>query len=198
VSKRPLGCLFEVIETLVLTAVIYLVINTFIASPYRVQQQSMEHTLEPDQYILVDKLSPRFDRYKTGDIVVFQPPQQYQQPEGVPYIKRVIGVGGDKVEIRDDGFVYVNNVKLNETSYVFKDTDGSPQATVSTSQSLWVVPGGELFVLGDHRMSSADSRVFGPIKLDSVIGRAWLRYWPFSTFGILPTPPHPELSPAAP
>src|SRR5439155_13313394 len=109
-----------------LTAVIYLVINTFIASPYRVQQQSMEHTLEPDQYILVDKLSPRFDRYKTGDIVVFQPPQQYQQPEGVPYIKRVIEVGGDKVEIRDDGFVYVNNVKLNETSYVFKDSDGSP------------------------------------------------------------------------
>ena len=158
----------------------------------------MEHTLEPDQYILVDKLSPRFDRYKTGDIVVFQPPQQYQQPEGVPYIKRVIGVGGDKVEIRDDGFVYVNNVKLNETSYVFKDSDGSPQPTVSTSQSLWVVPSGELFVLGDHRMSSADSRVFGPIKLDSVIGRAWLRYWPFSTFGILPTPPHPELSPAAP
>ena len=199
-SKRPLGCLFEVIETLVLTAVIYLVINTFIASPYRVQQQSMEHTLEPDQYILVDKLSPRFDRYKTGDIVVFQPPQQYQQPEGVPYIKRVIGVGGDKVEIRDDGFVYVNGHKLDEGSYIFKDEDGNPQPTVppNPNQKTWAVPQGDLFVLGDHRMSSADSRVFGPIKLDSVIGRAWLRYWPFSTFGILPTPPHPELSPAAP
>jgi signal peptidase I len=200
VSKRPFGCLFEVIETLVLTAVIYLVINSFIASPYRVQQQSMEHTLEPDQYILVDKLTPRFDTFKTGDIVVFNPPEQFSSPDGVPYIKRVIGVGGDTVEIRDDGFVYVNGVKLNESSYVFKDEDGNSQPTVppNASQSKWAVPKGDLFVLGDHRMSSADSRVFGPITLESVIGRAWLRYWPFNSFGILPTPAHPELSSAAP
>jgi len=200
VSKRPFGCLFEVIETLVLTAVIYLVINTFIASPYRVQQQSMEHTLEPDQYILVDKLTPRFDSFKTGDIVVFTPPEQFASPDGVPYIKRVIGVGGDKVEIRDDGFVYVNGHKLDEGSYIFKDEDGNPQPTVppNPNQKTGAGPQGDLFVLGDHRMSSADSRVFGPITLQSVIGRAWLRYWPFNTFGLLPTPPHPELSSAAP
>jgi signal peptidase I len=72
VSQRPaVGCLFEIVETLVLTLIIFLVIQNFVAQPYKVQQQSMEHTLEPDQYVLVDKLTPRLDVY--GDIVVFTP-----------------------------------------------------------------------------------------------------------------------------
>ena len=77
VTRRPmLGCLFEIVETLVLTLIIFFVIQTFVAQPYKVQQQSMEHTLEPDQYVLVDKLTPRFDTYKRGDIVVFTPPRR--------------------------------------------------------------------------------------------------------------------------
>jgi len=198
VSKRPaLGCLFEVVETLVLTLIIFLVIQTFIAQPYRVEQQSMEQTLEPDQYVLVDKLTPRFDTYKNGDIVVFNPPADWIQPDGTPFIKRVIAVGGDNVEIKDDGFVYVNGIKLNEP-YVFQE-DGQPQPTVtSTDPPRWDIPEGELFVMGDHRAKSSDSRTFGPIEDDDVIGRAWLRYWPFDTFGILPTPIHPELQTSAP
>ena len=197
-SKRPaLGCLFEVVETLVLTLIIFLVIQTFIAQPYRVEQQSMEQTLEPDQYVLVDKLTPRFDTYKNGDIVVFNPPADWIQPDGTPFIKRVIAVGGDNVEIKDDGFVYVNGIKLNEP-YVFQE-DGQPQPTVtSTDPPRWDIPEGELFVMGDHRAKSSDSRTFGPIEDDDVIGRAWLRYWPFDTFGILPTPIHPELQTSAP
>ena len=78
VTRRPaLGCLFEIVETLVLTLIIFWVIQTFVAQPYRVQQQSMEQTLEPDQYVLVDKLTPRFDAYKRGDIVVFNPPANW-------------------------------------------------------------------------------------------------------------------------
>ncbi len=73
-SRRPLGCLFEIVETLVLTLLIFLVIQNFVAQPYRVQQQSMEHTLEPEQYVLVDKLTPHFGPYNRGDIVVFNPP----------------------------------------------------------------------------------------------------------------------------
>ena len=197
-SKRPaIGCLFEVVETLVLTLIIFLVIQTFIAQPYRVEQQSMEQTLEPDQYVLVDKLTPRFDTYKIGDVVVFNPPADWIQPDGTPFIKRVIAVGGDTVEIKDDGFVYINGIKLNEP-YVFKE-NGQPQPTVtSTDPPRWEIPAGELFVMGDHRAKSSDSRTFGPIEDDDVIGRAWLRYWPFDTFGILPTPTHPELQTSAP
>jgi len=197
VSRRPLGCLFEIVETLVLTLVIFLVIQNFIAQPYRVEQQSMEHTLEPDQYVLVDKLTPHFGPYQRGDIIVFNPPPDWaQQAGGTPYIKRVIGVGGDVIEIRDDGFVYVNGVKINEP-YLYAE-DGQPQPTTAQGQNRWVVPQGELFVMGDHREKSADSRSFGTVPVSSVIGRAWLRYWPLSTFGILQTPSYPELDSPAP
>lgn len=188
-SQRPaLGCLFEIVETLVLTLIIFLVIQNFIAQPYKVQQQSMERTLEPEQYVLVDKLTPRFDSYKRGDIVVFTPPADWGE-DGTPFIKRVIGLGGDEVEIRDDGKVYVNDDALEEP-YVFSDEPGGPpQATTAPlDQARWTVPDGDLFLMGDHRSNSADSRTFGSVPVEQVIGRAWLRYWPIDTFGVLDTP----------
>jgi signal peptidase I len=194
VTRRPaLGCLFEIVETLVLTLVIFFVIQTFVAQPYQVQQRSMEETLLEHQYVLVDKLTPRFDAYDRGDIVVFNPPETWNSQD-TPFIKRIIGVGGDEVEIREDGFVYVNGDQLDEP-YVFID-DG-PIGTTSPGQTKWLIPDGELFVLGDHRNQSADSRVFGPIPVGQVIGRAWLRYWPIDTFGVLPTPDY-GLVPSAP
>jgi signal peptidase I len=197
VSQRPaLGCLFEVVETLVLTLVIFLIIQTFIAQPYRVEQMSMETTLEPDQYVLVDKLTPRFDSYKRGDIVVFNPPPDWTSQNKTPFIKRVIAVAGDTVSIHD-GKVFVNNVEIDEP-YIFKE-DGKAQPTIAGHDPpKWTVPDGELFVMGDHRQSSSDSRTFGAIETSAVIGRAWLRYWPFDTFQILPTPTYPELATAAP
>ena len=192
------GCLFEIVETLVLTLIIFLVIQTFVAQPYKVQQQSMEHTLEPDQYVLVDKLTPRFDTYKRGDIVVFTPPPDWSREDDTPFIKRVIGLGGETVEIRD-GDVFINGTKLDE-GYLFATQSGDPTqpTTVPGDEHRWVIPAGELFLMGDHRANSADSRMFGPVESGQVIGRAWLRYWPLDTFGILQTPTYPELAPATP
>jgi signal peptidase I len=188
------GCLLEIAETLVLTLVIFFVIQTFVAQPYKVQQQSMEHTLEPDQYVLVDKLTPRVDTYKRGDIVVFTPPPDWVQDDGTPFIKRVIGLGGETVDVRD-GSVFINGKKLVEP-YIFTTAPGDPQqpTTVPGDEHQWVIPAGELFLMGDHRANSADSRTFGPIPTQQIIGRAWLRYWPIDTFGILPTPTYPELA----
>jgi signal peptidase I len=198
VTRKPaLGCVLEIVETLVLTLLIFWVIQSFVAQPFRVQQESMERTLEPDQYVLVDKLTPRFDAYKRGDIVVFNPPEMWVGERGQPFIKRVIGVGGDRVELRD-GAVYLNGIKLLEDAYVFEE-DGAPQSTAQTGDAdHWVVPEGELFLMGDHRGNSADSREFGPVPGDAVIGRAWLRYWPVNTFSVLPTPQHLELATPAP
>jgi signal peptidase I len=194
--RSSLGCLFEVLETLVLTLIIFFVIQTFIAQPYQVQQQSMERTLEPGQYVLVDKLTPRWDGYGRGDIVVFNPPATWTS-DNTPFIKRVIGVPGDTVEVKDDGLVYVNGVAIEEP-YTYKNDEGVPEPTEVGDQARWVVPEGELFVMGDHRQRSADSRVFGTIPIGNVIGRAFLRYWPISTFGILETPTYPDQQPATP
>jgi signal peptidase I len=194
VSQRPaLGCLFEIVETLVLTVLIFLGIQTFVAQPYRVEQTSMENTVMPDQYLLIDKLTPHWAAYERGDIIVFDPPES--EPGGVPFIKRVIGLPGDRVELRD-GLVYVNGKQLDEP-YLYS-VDGTPQSTEAEGDGTksWTIPAGDLFVLGDHRQASSDSREFGPIEISHVIGRAWLRYWPVSTFGILQTPAYADI-PAA-
>jgi signal peptidase I len=199
VSQRPaLGCLLEIVETLVLTLLIFFVIQNFVAQPYKVQQKSMQRTLEEDQYVLVDKLTPRFDAYNRGDIVVFEPPEEWGE-SNTPFIKRVIGEPGDRVEIRDDGLVYVNDIALDEP-YLYADEVGGPSqpTTAPLEQSTWTVPAGDLFLMGDHRANSADSRTFGPVPIDRVVGRAWLRYWPLDTFSILQTPTYPSLAAASP
>jgi signal peptidase I len=186
---RALGCLFEVVETLVLTLLIFFGIQTFVAQPYQVEQESMENTLLPGQYVLVDKLTPRWAAYERGDIVVFHAPAGFQPEKDVPFIKRVIGLPGDTVEIRD-GSVYVNDVRLPEP-YVFDDGANAGTEPSPDGRTSWEVAAGMLFVLGDHRPASEDSRVFGPIAVSSVLGRAWLRYWPLDTFGVLEQPTYP-------
>jgi signal peptidase I len=185
----------EIAEILVLTFAIFFVVQTFVAQPYQIRQDSMESTLEPDQFVLVDKLTPRFDAYKRGDIVVFAPPDSWARA-GTPFIKRVIGLGGDVVEIRD-GHVVVNGADLAEP-YLFQ-VDGQAQPTIdSLGPGSWTVPAGELFLMGDHRAVSEDSRAFGTVPTDHLIGRAWLRYWPVGVFGILPRAAYEEPSPRAP
>jgi signal peptidase I len=195
-TKRPsFGCLLEIVQTLVLTVVIFLVIQTFVAQPFRVEGASMEATVLPDEYVLIDKLTPHWAAYARGDIVVLHPPSRRSDPSGTPFIKRVIGLPGDHVELID-GLVYVNGDALDEP-YIYTE-DGVRQATdpVDDGPFEWLVPAGDVLVMGDHRQDSSDSRTFGPVEISQVIGRAWLRYWPLDAFGTLPVPTYPTTSAA--
>ncbi|HUR16794.1 MAG TPA: signal peptidase I [Candidatus Limnocylindrales bacterium] len=195
--RTPTGCLIEVAETLILTIIIFFLIQTFVAQPYQVHQESMETTLLSGQNVLVDKLTPRFDSYSRGDIVVFTPvlrtssceaqPDDPDVGQVTPYIKRVIGEPGDTVDLRAGG-VFINGVQLDEPYIRGVDTR---QLSDETS---WVVQPDRLFVLGDNRMNSVDSRSesIGEVCVRDVIGRAWLRYWPLNALGILQTPVYPE------
>jgi signal peptidase I len=184
-GRRGLGLALEVIETLALTLVIFFVIQNFVAQPFQVQRRSMERTFVEGDYILVDRLTALWSPYARGQVVVFHPPA-VATTRKEPFIKRVIGVAGDTVEVRD-GRVFVNGVALDEP-YLFRDDAGIAEPTVAGDQARWVVPAGDLFVMGDHRQLSDDSRVFGPIPVSSVIGRGVVLYWPLASFRIVETP----------
>ena len=184
-SKRGArGCLLEIIETLVLTVVIFVGIQTFVAQPYKIEGGSMETTLLQNQYVLIDKLTPHWAPFGRGDIVVLDPPRASLGSDGTPFIKRVIGLSGDRVELRD-GKVFVNGTVIDEPYIYLQDGVSQPTDPSPGGLTEWLVPAGELFVMGDHRQNSADSRSFGPVEISHVIGRAWLRYWPVNAFGIM-------------
>jgi len=162
--------LLDLIQTLVLAGILYLGINA-ITARIRVQSISMQPTLYEKDFVIVNKLAYRLGSPTRGDIIVFQPPMD---PNGEPYIKRVIGLPGDTIKIQD-GKVYVNDVLLQE-SYL-KSPPGY--------QGTWIVPADSLFVLGDNRNNSADSHQWGMLPLKNVIGKALVVYYPIDHWKIL-------------
>jgi signal peptidase I len=203
-SRRALGCAFEIVETLVLTLLIYLVIHNFVAQPFEVQQSSMLPTIVDGEYILIDKLTPRFDGYEYGDVVVFNPPTgSGLGGNGIPFIKRIIGMPGDTISL-ENGRVFVTQpgrppVRIEEP-YVAREADGSAAPTIprdGPGTFEWVVPEDGYFVMGDNRPASQDSRAFGPINEDLILGRAWLRYFPLERIGIIERPDFPSLDTGA-
>jgi signal peptidase I len=197
-ARRGAGCLLEIAETVVLTLVIYLLIHNFVAQPFEVEQNSMVATIQPGDYVLIDKLTPRWNDYERGDIVVFQPPDGFGQG-GVPFIKRVIGLPGETVRL-ENGSVFVTQpggveVRIDEP-YVVTGTDGRPAPTLprdAAGTNEWVVRDGEYFVMGDNRPESQDSRFFGPIDHELIVGRAFVRYFPLDRITLFRAPEYPGL-----
>ena len=164
-----LSVLKEVLETLILAVVLFVGVNAVVAR-IRVDGESMEPTLVSGEYVMVNRLSYRFGLPQRGDIIVFHFPENPKEE----YIKRVIGLPGDEVEIRNNQ-VYINGQALNE-SYI--------KGMVSTPGS-WRIPEGQLFVLGDNRNNSSDSREWGTVAMNLVVGKAVLVYWPPTDWGLV-------------
>jgi signal peptidase I len=161
--------LVDILETLVLSVVLFVSIN-MISARIRVDGASMEPTLVSGEYVIVNRLSYRLGSPQQGDIIVFHFPRDPKEE----YIKRVIGLPGDEVEVKN-GTVYVNGQLLNESYLKVKmDYFGT-----------WRVPEGQLFVLGDNRNNSSDSHDWGTVPNDYVVGKAVLVYWPPPAWGLI-------------
>lgn len=157
---------------------VWLVI-TFVGQRTEVEGASMENTLHNGDNLIVDKLSYRFHDPERFDIIVF--PFQFQ--DNTYYIKRIIGLPGEMVQIMDDGSIYINGEKLEENygmEVIKPETIGRAAEPIELGDD-------EYFVMGDNRNNSSDSRtdMVGNIKRENIIGKAWLRIWPVSDFGVL-------------
>ena len=160
---------FDILETLLLSALLFVVINILTAR-VRVDGFSMLPTLKNNELALVNRLAYRFGKPERGDIIVFHFPVNPKED----LIKRVIGLPGEEIVV-SDGKVFINGVAIEEP-YIAS----SPEYTTK-----WSVPEGYLFVLGDNRNDSADSHTWGLLPLDNVVGKAVLVYWPFTDWMIL-------------
>ena len=207
-AKRGGRAVREIVETLLLALVIFLGVRLVVLN-FRVDGQSMAPNLDNQEMLLVNRnayahfdlnglfdLLPGedrdeeriiypFDPPERGDIIVFNPP--VRDPDK-PYIKRVIGLPGERITFRD-GLVLVNGELLDEP-YIeagITDCERGRNCRVNVEE-------GEVYVLGDNRDNSSDSRSFGAVEVESIIGKAWFTYWPSDDIGLVPHYDYPEIS----
>ena len=175
------GGLLKFVGLIVVVIALSFGLRTFVFQAYEIPSGSMEETIQTGDMVFAEKVSYYMRDVEQGDIVTFNDPLS----PGRVLIKRVIAVGGQTVDINDeDGYVYVDGEPLAEPY-----TDGLPSYRLENSIANvtypYTVPEGELWVMGDNRINSQDSRYFGSIDEDSVTGRGVLIYWPLDHFGLL-------------
>ncbi len=168
----------EWIAVIVGALIVALVVKTFLFQAFYIPSESMEPTLDVGDRVLVNKLSYDLHDVNRGDVVVFELPAEEVGPDGVKdLIKRVIGLPGEVIETRD-GVIYVDDRRVEEP-YLPEDGPTGPPIERQT------VPDDHVFVLGDNRDNSADSRSRGPIPIDTIVGRAFVLVWPPGDIGSL-------------
>ncbi len=170
---------WEMVRVGIISLAIILPVRYFLVQPFYVKGASMEPNFYDHEYLIIDEISYRFNEPQRGDIVVFKYPLDDKQF----FIKRVIGLPGETVKIKENS-VYINDSKLNE-SYL----DGSVETFLPLrGYGDITLSDDEYFLLGDNRGQSFDSRSFGPVKKSLIIGRTWLRGWPFNRITVFNNP----------
>ena len=180
IKNETLVFIWETAKVVVISLAIILPIRYYLVQPFFVKGASMEPNFEDGDYLLIDEVSYRFRPAKRGEVIVFRYPQQPSQF----FIKRVIGLPGETVRVKDDRVTIYNDenpegLLLNE-SYLVSDQRTLGNAAFKLNDN-------EYFVLGDNRLQSSDSRRWGPVDKSLITGRAFLRPWPFTRASRVPT-----------
>lgn len=171
--------LLELIKIALLAGLTIWLVRYFLFKPFYVKGQSMEPNFYEKEYLIIDELSYRLRAPERGEVVVIKAPVA----EKDFYLKRIVGLPGERVKVEDNKVIIYNQEfpqgKVIEENYLTETTPGSISVTLSPTQ---------YFVLGDNRNASFDSRSFGPIEKDTIIGRTWIRGWPPTRAAIFSTP----------
>ena len=177
-SRGVLSFIGELIKITLISLAIILPVRYFLIKPFYVNGASMEPTYYNHEYLIIDEISYRFSPAQRGDVVVFKYPQDPSQF----FIKRVIGLPGERVVVSSGQVIIYNagnsdGIALNE-SFLSESEETTGSSDVTLKQD-------EYFVMGDNRNASLDSRRFGPLPKQNIVGKAWIRGWPFNRAGIL-------------
>jgi len=178
------GFFLDIIETAVFALSIFVLVYVFLAQPHQVSGNSMYPTFHNGEYLLTNKLSYRTGVPKRGDVIIFRAPATAHCPTGgaCDFIKRIIGEPKDRLSLRG-GHFYVNGQLLPE-AYLPEGLDTPGDYYLSEGREI-ILREDEYFAVGDNRHGSSDSRAWGPIQAKAIIGKAWIRYWPFSKLGVI-------------
>lgn len=172
--KNFFAFVFELVKIIVISLVIIIPIRYFLIQPFYVKGASMEPNFYDKEYLIIDELSYRFNQPKRGDIVVFRYPQDPQEY----FIKRVIGLPGEKVQLKN-GEVYIFNQINPDGAKLEEPYLPANHKTFALNEEPVTLGQNQYFVLGDNRNSSRDSRYFGPVSSSFFIGKVFFRGWPF-------------------
>lgn len=181
-GSSALAFIFELIQVVAVSLAIIIPVRYFLIQPFYVKGASMEPSFYDHEYLVIDELTYRFNDPNRGDIVVFRYPADPSQF----FIKRIIGLPGETVEVAE-GEVKIyndehpNGLTLNEDIYL-------PEEYLSAGKRVLTLKADEYFVMGDNRPASLDSRYFGAVKRDAIVGRVWLRGWPFDRWKVFDRP----------
>ncbi|MFC1663980.1 signal peptidase I [Patescibacteria group bacterium] len=181
--KNFLYFIWETAKIVIVALVIVVPIRYFLFQPFFVKGQSMEPNFENGDYLIIDEISYRLRSPERGEVVVFKYPQNPSQR----YIKRIIGLPGETIEVEDGKVIIFTENKpeiLDESGYI-------PYYLQTFGDTRIILDENEYFVLGDNRTSSSDSRRWGVLPEENIIGRVLLRAWPFTAFAKIEVPPYP-------
>lgn len=182
ILRRIYYFLLDTIQTILITASVFMILYAFVIQPNQVSGSSMYPTFKDKEYLLSYLLDVRLDKYKRGDVVVFHSPVELEKL----YIKRVIAIEGDRIMIQE-GKVYLNGQQLDESAYLKSDVQTYGGAFLQDGVET-VVPQGTIVVMGDNRPYSSDSREWGFLDKSRVVGRSVVRIMPFNKFHIIHNP----------
>jgi len=175
--------IWETLKIVIVCLIIVLPVRAYVIQPFYVKGASMEPNFYDHEYLIINEIGYHLGNPERGDIVVFK-------HDAVDYfIKRVIGLPGERVTIKDDE-IYIYNQK-NPDGFLLDESEYLPKTTATDGKVDITLKDSQYYVLGDNRMSSLDSRRFGPIERSVIVGKTWLRGWPFDKFKVFETPVYP-------